>query len=700
MHSWRKGLAALSAILFVFAAPAARADDAPGLKVARLAADVEKDEGVRAVKKLQNSYAQYFSYGLWDQMASLFADSGEVSFGSDTFKGKAAIGAYFLSHFGDGRTGLAPGQINTQLLMEQAVNVSADGKTAQGRWRVMGMLGRFGAGAEWTGGLFQNDYVKENGVWKIAHLHYYPQYAGPYESGWHNVSNDSKIIPTYFTAREAGIPVPPTNDDAGLSGARDNAAAAAAKLAGLDARAARLNDQDKVANLQNIYGYYVDRKMWDDVTDLFADDGVLELGGAGLYQGTKGIRRALEMAGPQSLRRGELNNHVQFSVTVTVSADGREAHARGVDLGILGDVDHGEMAQWSLATFDNRFIKQGGVWKIREMRLFPVMKTDFYQGWAKSRIVDTAPASDKPLPAADSVKGNVILIPAFFDANPVTGKTITAPKGMALSGGDLLPRAGDARAATVVTAANFDTALTEAKRKLAVSIAYDATENLSAAFGTGIDDYQWQALGDLFSEQGNRGMPNTGLFTGPAKIAAVETSRNGGPRSPRTNLGPHIMVQPVIDVAHDGRSARFRVRLFQLGSSVDRPGSIGEGMYPNNQAVLENGAWKMWSLNIDEFYYNGNLTNGWSKIPPRPAGAPAGGGTTARRNEPAPDYPNAQMGRRISEGADIGWPGIKPMWFHYKNPVSGREPEYYWPDCASCVSSPNSSATAHGYPWP
>ncbi len=167
---------------------------------------------------------------------------------------------------------------------------------------------------------------------------------------------------------------------------------------------------------------------------------------------------------------------------------------------------------------------------------------------------------------------------------------------------------------------------------------------------------QWQALGDLFAEKGNRQMPNTGWFTGPAKITAVEIARNGMPRSPRTNLGPHIMVQPVIDVAQDGRSSRYRVRLFQLSSSISRPASIGEGMYPNNQAVLEDGTWKIWSITVDEFYYNGSITNGWSKIPPRPPGALAGGGTTARRNEEPPAYKNIDMGRR--EESFGGGPGV------------------------------------------
>ena len=48
-----------------------------------------------------------------------------------------------------------------------------------------------------------------------------------------------------------------------------------------------MNDEDKVANLQNAYGYYTDRKMWDDATDLFTDDAVLELADVGIYEGAR-----------------------------------------------------------------------------------------------------------------------------------------------------------------------------------------------------------------------------------------------------------------------------------------------------------------------------------------------------------------------------------------------------------------------------
>ncbi len=59
-----------------------------------------------------------------------------------------------------------------------------------------------------------------------------------------------------------------------------------------------MNDEDKVANLtEDAYGYYTDRKMWDDASDLFTDDGVLEVADVGFYSGVKSIRRSYERYG-------------------------------------------------------------------------------------------------------------------------------------------------------------------------------------------------------------------------------------------------------------------------------------------------------------------------------------------------------------------------------------------------------------------
>ena len=70
-----------------------------------------------------------------------------------------------------------------------------------------------------------------------------------------------------------------------------------------------------------------------------------------------------------------------------------------------------------------------------------------------------------------------------------------------------------------------------------------------------------------------------------------------------------------------------------------------------------------------------------------------------------PDIPISIMGKREEHflggsGDTVEWPGILPMWFHYRNPVSGRTPTNYWPDCVPCVKLPDASMTRHGYQMP
>src|SRR5579863_4689894 len=111
----RRTTLALCAVVFTGAAPAA--DDAA--KVARLALEVQRAEDIRAVKKLQISYAQYLQFGLWSQMASLCSDDAEVIHGGDgggdELKGRATIEKYFLTNWGDGREGLPAGGLHTLL---------------------------------------------------------------------------------------------------------------------------------------------------------------------------------------------------------------------------------------------------------------------------------------------------------------------------------------------------------------------------------------------------------------------------------------------------------------------------------------------------------------------------------------------------------------------------------------------------------
>src|SRR5690606_11149831 len=101
-----------------------------------------------------------------------------------------------------------------------------------------------------------------------------------------------------------------------------------AKLAGLQARIDSLNDEDRIRNLQSAYGYYADRKMWDDVIDLFADDSAVEISDQGIWRGPASVRRWLESIGAANLAHGQLNDRLQNDVTVTIAPGGNEAFAR------------------------------------------------------------------------------------------------------------------------------------------------------------------------------------------------------------------------------------------------------------------------------------------------------------------------------------------------------------------------------------
>ena len=100
--------------------------------------------------------------------------------------------------------------------------------------------------------------------------------------------------------------------------------------------AATLNDQAEVTNLQNNYGYAVDHRLWNQMANLFAEDGTLELGLQGVYVGKASIRHALDQFGPEGLAvgrlGGELNDHFYLETLVSVGPDGRSAKARGVEL--------------------------------------------------------------------------------------------------------------------------------------------------------------------------------------------------------------------------------------------------------------------------------------------------------------------------------------------------------------------------------
>ncbi len=680
----------------------------------KLARDVERAESIRTVKNLQRTYAQYSQYALWNEMADLFTKDAILIFGDELVNGRNEIGVFLKEHEGRGHNGLLPGEVHTQLIDEPVVNLSVDGKSAKGRWYGFFLMCDSKGNASIEGGVFENEYVQEEHSWKIGKLHYYPQFAGPYETGWKNwKGQDLPIVPYHYTADESGVPIP---DPVGT------APGTKASLDELEECIKTMNDENLVRNLQAAYGYYLDRRMWDDVTDLFADVSVYEIGGIGIYEGPKGVRRALNLMGPAGLTHGVLNDRLQFDTVVSIAPGRHEARVRGIEMGMLGEADRGE-AWWEVSVFDNRFVKEEGLWKVREMRIFPLFRSEYSKGWGKSRIVAEVPegklAPDKPVPAIDAGIQDRI-IPAFLSTHPVTGRPVAASKGMKLVATQPLTGRID-QVQAKKSSGDAASRLKEDERRLMVARAYDGAENVSSAYGQFIDDFQWPQMAALFGKTGTKQFPFAGYYTGENRIAHALFLEYGDPVTTRRGIAYHWRIQPVINIASDGRSVRLRTYLFHPNTGMGSSTLFG-AIYPDDHLILENGIWRFWNLSLDEPYFSmTDWKSGWavtgekagvSLMPPaKPHVNNMNKSQQRHYIGPAlvehypPEVPISALGARQEHfrggtGKPWEWPMILPMWWGYRNPVSGRTPELFLSDCVPCDYAPDMSMVRHGYLLP
>ena len=623
---------------------------------------VERAEAIRAVKRLQCAYGHYAEFGLWDDLADLFASDGIGHYPTGDLR-KEEIRRLFLRDIGRGKLGLPDGLLYPHIMLQPVITITPDGKSAKGRWRVFTMLGFHEKNANWAGGVYENEYVMEDGVWKIKDLRFYLQYSGSYEqTGWTIAKGD---IPIHYTPDLAGAPVPEDSDPAWPVTLPDEKTLAHG-LRDLLRRAQRLNDQQEVENLQHIYGYYVDRKMWDDVADLFSDEGIMEIGLGGVYVGRKSIRHALEQFGPQGLSEGELNDHLQLQTLTSVSPDGLRARARGSELIMSGK--YGASGEWGLGVFENEYVKQDGIWRIQSMHIYPIMRADYDKGWAKGAEpalgINKEFPPDRP-PTATYEIFPKFYIPKFHYDNPVTGLPPRYPEGIIIAGGfSNLKEAVSSEAGpdtNEFTITDMEKIAEEVKRLIRRSIGHDTCENLTSAYGYYIDDFMWDDFADLFALDGWREAPFVGVYVGRERIRKslkIQYPFAGGRATGFFTC--HQLIQPVIHVSEDGRSADIRVRLFQLSGSDGTDGLWMAGVL-EKKALIEDGTWKLCAMDLD-YTWTADYKGGWTK---GPMSLRLSAGSIME--EFPPDMP-------MRGPAEAPFPKIADMPFHYINPVSGRRP--------------------------
>jgi hypothetical protein len=219
--------------------------------------------------------------------------------------------------------------------------------------------------------------------------------------------------------------------------------ALARELAELRKQVTRLEDIHAVRTLHFKYGYYIDMCLYDEATDLFAEDGEVRFLN-GVYKGKAGVRRLycewfrnLFTKGHNGPVHGFLLDHLQLQDIVDISADGKSAQGRFRAVMMAGQheskkprVEHFPDQCWEAGIYENLYVKESGVWKIKRLNYNMLWQADYEPGWAKSGvhlppINKTFPENpigpDELLPITPKVWPETRVV-AFHYAHPVTGK--------------------------------------------------------------------------------------------------------------------------------------------------------------------------------------------------------------------------------------------------------------------------------------
>jgi ketosteroid isomerase-like protein len=613
-----KLLLALAALLLT--PGVARAQD----DLARRTSQVEDLRSLREIKRLQAEFGYRLIAGDFKGMGELGTDYFELVLPDGNAEGRPAVEQWLRNRFGQGNEGIAAGRLNLHVWLSPVVTLSAMGDRATGRWRHLALTGEKGVTAEWRMTTEIIEYHKTQQGWRIAHIQPWLSFVGPYDGGWRHPATLQRPA-FHFTPDEAGTVVP-------------NRSATTVRPSDELARDATLLLHHGTAqNLANAYGYYLDRRMYDDIADLFAPAAQIDVAGQGVYNGADGVRKYLARFGAPGLDPGELNDRPQLMPLVSVSADGSMALVRVVELGMSGQ--HGGQGFWSAAinTFLLRPDPQGH-WRIEMLHVRPLMRADYATGWA-TPLAAAPPIGESQFPDGPG--------------QPVDTSYPDHPFAMQQLGAELIfaPR-GEAQPLAVA-----DHALERAE-------AFDAAENLAGAYGEYINQFAWPEMAAIFAEKGWRELPFIGVVAGRDKILEGAQMRYAATGLRTEFQAIHMLAQPYVTVSDDGERAQLRARLIQMNSSTTAPGSWLAGVY-EDQLVKEGGVWRIAGMDLD-YTWLANYQGGWTAADP--------GAANALR--PSPELlARYRLDAPIRGDPGIPFPRIAALPFHYVNPVSGRAPE-------------------------
>ncbi|MGD1117897.1 MAG: nuclear transport factor 2 family protein [Dehalococcoidales bacterium] len=164
------------------------------VRVKTLEKELQRLKDIEAITRLQRIYGYYLTTFMNDELISLFSESPETSleWPEGTYLGKSGV----KISFGNSNKDMNPEFMHQLMQIQGVIDVAEDGKTARGRWWGFGAMAMpkserinqtpmdEGVAQAFACGVYENEYIKEDGIWKMWKIKWVPLFRATPVEGW------------------------------------------------------------------------------------------------------------------------------------------------------------------------------------------------------------------------------------------------------------------------------------------------------------------------------------------------------------------------------------------------------------------------------------------------------------------------------------------------------------------------------------
>lgn len=149
----------------------------------------------------------------------------------------------------------------------------------------------------------------------------------------------------------------------------------------IEERLSELEAREAIRELKHEYCYCNDVRDWERLMELFTDDAVWDGGELyGVHRGRREIERFFRESVPRRLRFAV---HMVTNPIIKVSGDRATGTWYLLEPMTLAD---GNKAVWFQARYDEEYVREGGRWKFKLIKLSAIFLTPYDKGWVKERF--------------------------------------------------------------------------------------------------------------------------------------------------------------------------------------------------------------------------------------------------------------------------------------------------------------------------